>query len=87
MKIRTELQQGAQGGLMRGHANATLRHPYYSRISTGGLLQRIAIRLMQFFSSKRNENPGFDTSFGEHVNLPKELLENLDQQRSASRVK
>lgn len=87
MKIRTGLHQSTQGGLMRGHANATLRYPYSTQFSPSGLLRRIAIRLAQLFTFKRNENPALDTSFGDHVNLPKELLDNLDQQRSASRIK
>jgi hypothetical protein len=87
MKTRAGLHQNARVGLMRGHANATLRYPYSSQLSPGALLRRIVNRLVQFFTFKPNDYPGFDTSFGEHVNLPKEFLENLDQERSASRIK
>jgi hypothetical protein len=87
MKIRSELHHNDRVGLMRGHANATLRYPYSSQFSPVALLRRIASRLAQFFALKRSDYPGFDTSFGEHVNLPKEFLENLDQERTASRVK
>jgi hypothetical protein len=87
MKIRAGLHDSARVGLLRGHANSTLRYPYSSQFSSGGLLRRMLNRLAQFFSFKPVEYPGFDTSFGEHVNLPKEFLENLAQERSASRIK
>lgn len=87
MKIQTGLHHNARVGLMRGHANATLRYPYSSQFSPGVLLRRVVNGLRQFFAFKRSDNPGFDTSFGEHVNLPKEFLESLDQERTVSRVK
>ena len=87
MKIRAGLHDNTRVGLMRGHTNATLRYPYSSKLSPGTLLRRILNRVVQFFAFKPNDYPGFDTSFGEHVNLPKEFLENLDQERSASRIK
>ena len=87
MKTRTGLHHSGHVGLMRGQVNATLRYPYSSRFSPSALLRRIANKLVKFFAFGRNEYPGFDTSLGEHVNLPKEFLENLDQERAASRVK
>ena len=87
MKIRTGLHHSARVGLTRGHANATLRYPYSNQFSPGDLLRRIANMIVKLFAFRHDEHPGFDTSFGEHVNLPKEFLENLDQERSASRVK